>query len=633
MCMANETRRMIHQASTNVTWLVPPGQIRCYVTGNLRKDTPEEHIRQRWARSLVEEYGYAMDDLGIEVPIAMGRARKRVDLVVYRQLAPHEQKNIYIIVEAKRDDIKSTDAKLGRGQLESYMAACPACRYGLWVGEERRGYEKPTDGGLQCISDIPHFGYDQPKLPTRETLVRAHELKSVFRRCHNYIFANAGMQKDKAFHELLKLIFCKTFDEEEGGEILQFAIGPYEQRATSGQRRLMEERLAPLFERVKQRYPFIFGPEEKIDLDIRVASYVVAELQYLSLLDTATDVKGDAYEELVGANLRGDRGQYFTPRNVCDMVVKMSMSLYRNKDLTSLKILDCCCGTGGFLVSWLSNLYSQLLEQEQSRPQRVGSESPHVKARGRARKVCEQNLFGLDIDPTLVSTCQMNLVMHGDGSTNVFRVDSVRSPGEWDSDARRRIPYGEVDIVLTNPPFGGRAKVNDGHILDHYELARWEKEQTRRSMPAEQLFIEAALRFVKPGGYLVIVLPDSILNNPGLLFIRSWLICRTKVIASVDLPKTTFAASGGVNNPSVLVLQRLSESEARRVSQGIMEDRYDVFMARPKTSGIDKRANPIFKRHPDGQENTNERGEKVRDDEVSEVPELFRSWLSGVGVR
>ena len=111
-------------------------------------------------------------------------------------------------------------------------------------------------------------------------LVPALELKSVFRRCHNYIYANAGLQKADAFHELLKLIFCKNFDEEESGTSLQFTIRPQERMTTSGQRRLMEERLAPLFKRVMDRYPFIFESDDQIKLDPRVAAYVVSELQY-----------------------------------------------------------------------------------------------------------------------------------------------------------------------------------------------------------------------------------------------------------------------------------------------------------------------------------------------------------------
>jgi len=613
-------------STNNIIYLVPPGKIRCYVTGVLRPDTPEENVRQRWARSLVEEYGYSKSDIGVNVKIEMGRARKYADLAIFSSGAKHEQAEIYIIIETKRADIKPSDDKGGDGQLISYMAPSPKCRFGLWVGEERRAYERDiATGTIERTGDIPRFGESEPERPTRKDLVPAHELKSTFRRCHNYIYANAGLQKAEAFHEMLKLIFCKTFDEEEGDTQLEFSVHPKERTTESGQRRLMEDRLQPLFERVRERYPFIFDEHERIKLEPKVAAYVVSEMQYISLLTTATDVKGDAYEELVGENLRGNRGEYFTPRNVCDMIVEMVMSLFPRSKLTSLKVLDCCCGTGGFLVSWLTNLKKVIEQQEQLRRTSNIDES----VRNRVRQSCERNLFGLDINPFLVRTCQMNLVLHGDGSSNVFRVDSVKSPGEWDNqDARNEVPYSKADIVLTNPPFGGKAKIDDSHILDRYELTRWEFKDSRSSLPAEQLFIETAMNFLKPGGVLAIVLPDGILNNPGLSFIRSWLLKRGQLIASIDLPKTTFKASGGANNPSVLIVRKFANEERRNADNGIMDTAYSVFMATPETSGIDNRAVPIYLRHPDGREKQDENGQKIKDDQVSVVAGSFRQWLT-----
>ena len=620
---------MTNQNDNDILYAVPPGQIRCYVTGRLRRDTPEENVRQRWARSLVEEYGYPKSDIGIEVTIAMGRARKRADLVIFhRDSKRRGQDDAFIIIETKRDDRRASDTRFGEGQLRSYLAASARCQFGLWVGDERLAFERDlVTGEITRIGDVPRYGSAEPEMPTRNDLAAAHELKSVFRRCHNYIYANAGLQKAEAFHELLKLIFCKTFDEEESWDNLLFAVHPRERMSESGQRRLMEERLDPLFESILERYPFIFEQGERIRLDRRVAAYVVHELQYLSLLDTTTDVKGDAYEELVGENLRGDRGEYFTPRNVCDMATRMVMSLYPRDRLTSLKILDCCCGTGGFLVSWLNNLSRTLLTQEEGRGLGRRQASPVERVRARVRDVCNRNMFGLDINPFLVRTCQMNLVLHGDGSSNVFRADSVRPPGEWDdAEARLRIPYGDADVVFTNPPFGGRSRIDDAHVLGQYELPGWESMNPRSSIPAEQLFVEAALRFVKPGGHLAIVLPDGILNNPGLRFIRSWLLRRARLVASVALPKTTFKASGGVNNPSLLLVQKFTPTEAAQADNGILDTAYQVFMSTPQTAGIDNRANPVYVRHPDGQEQLDDDGRKIIDDEIAAVSDAFSRW-------
>ena len=611
----------------NVVYLIPPGKIRCCITDHLRNDTPEENVRQRWARSLMEEYGYPKADIGIEVTIAMGRARKQADLVVYRHGAERIQENITLILEAKRDDVLPSDKDKGIDQLKSYMAACVACRYGLWVGKERIGFEKTETAGFEQIPDVPRFGSDTVQLPTHDDLTPTHELNSVFRRCHNYIYANAGLQKAEAFHEFLKLIFCKTYDEEESVGDLRFRVGTKERSTESGQRRLMEDRLAPLFRDVIARYPFIFGAHETIQLEPRVAAYLVSELQFLSLLNTETDVKGDAYEELVGANLRGDRGEYFTPRNVCDMGVQMAMALHPETRITSLKVLDCCCGTGGFLVSWLNNLYNVLLRQEEARQQAQTRTNPEERARERVKEVCDRNLYGLDINPFLVRTCQMNLVLHGDGSSNVYRTNSVQLPGEWEEDARRAIPFGKVDVVLTNPLFGGEGKIEDGHVLGQYELPRWDARAMRGSMPAEQLFIETAMRFLRPGGHLVIVLPRGILNNRRERFLRSWLLQRSQIVAVVDLPITTFAASKGVNNPSVIVARKFKREEAQRAEGGMQPEAYDVFMAVPMTAGINKRAKPIYLRHPDGRERVNKRGDRIRDDQIATVAPEFRRWV------
>ena len=147
---------------------------------------------------------------------------------------------------------------------------------------------------------------------------------------------------------MLKLIFCKVHDETESSGELQFYIQNDERRSEAGQRRVRDERITPLFEAVKQRYPYIFKDDERVDFIGRVLAYIVSELQRLSLLQTRTDIKGSAYEELVGANLRGDRGEYFTPRNVCDMAVKVAMATYPAHRLSGLRVLDPCCGTGDF---------------------------------------------------------------------------------------------------------------------------------------------------------------------------------------------------------------------------------------------------------------------------------------------
>ena len=423
-------------------------------------------------------------------------------------------------------------------------------------------------------------------------------------------------------------MFCKVLDENEFVDQLRFFVHGEERTSIAGQRSLRDERIVPLFDDVKERYPYIFDADERIKLNLKVLAYIVSELQRYSLLDTQTDVKGQAYEELVGANLRGDRGEFFTPRNVCEMAVRMVLTLYSDQRIASLKVLDCCCGTGGFLVAAVNQLRHRVAGFEQAK----GGLPEDIRHRiaVRIKDMAERNLFGMDINPFLVRTTQMNLVMHGDGSVNVFQGDSLAAPGEWDDEgARRKIKQDSFDVVVTNPPFGGQAHVDDPHTLSRYQLPTLETKDTRRLMPAEQLFVEGALKYVKRGGYLAIVLPRSIANNPGLKFIRKWLLANARIVASVDLPKETFAEGGGVPNPSVLIMQRLTPEEERLAQAGVL-DQYDIFMAIPKKVGIDKRGNPIYARTPEGLVVLDENTKPTVDDDLPRVVSDFEQWHEGL---
>lgn len=618
---------MADQAS-NVVQFVPAGKIRCFITGKLRRDTPEEHVRQRWARSLVEEYGYDRGDIEVEFRIKIGSKKAGIDLAVFRPDVPHKQENVFIAVEAKRADVKENDRKDGVEQLKSYMAVCSTCRFGIWVGESRLAFSRQEDGTIDDEVDIPRCGEDEPIIPDFNDLVPALDLNATLRRCHNYIYTNSGLQKAEAFHELVRLIFAKVYDETESDGPLRFYVRTKERRSVAGQRRLVDDRIGPLFDAVKERYPYIFPPGDKLKMDRRVVAYVVAELQRYSFLRTQTDIKGAAYEEMVGENLRGNRGEYFTPRNVCDMAISMVFSLFPAHRQTTIRILDTCCGTGGFLISAVNQQRALL----QAREHRRGGSEAEIAERvsNGVKAIANQTLYGVDINPVLVQACQMNLVMHGDGSANVYRADSLYSPSEWDDEeARSKIAHGKFDVVVTNPPFGSEAVVDDPHVLEQYELARVGSRDLRASMPPEQLFVEGAWKFLKDGGIMAIVLPDSILNNPSLGFIRHWLFRRARIIASVDLPKETFADSGGVPNPSVLIVQRLTREEMKMAEADALAPN-DIFMAIPKTAGRNKRGKPVYYRTPDGLEVLDENMERTVDDELPVVAERFAVWAGSV---
>ncbi len=594
--------------------VIPAGKIKCFITGKLRKDTPEERIRQDVARSLVEEYGYEKSDIEVEFSVKMGRARKRADIVIFYEKKAHTQENAYIIIEVKTEKVKPSDRKEGINQLKTYVAACLNCSFALWVGNERLAFKIIKVKGkrdIEEISDIPKRGETTAPRYTKGTLVPAVELKQVFKRTHNYIYANQGLQKDKAFEELQKLIFIKVYDEQYSPR-LQFYISDDEETSD------LRERLTEVFKKVQSRYKYIFKGDEKIELNDTILRYIAKELQRFSLVETETDIKGEAYEEIVGPNLRGDRGEFFTARNVCKMTIGMLFSLFPEEKVTSpgaLKLLDPAVGTGGFLIASVQKI-KQLTEKRGFKYDRL---------RDLVREVSNTNLFGIDFNPFLVKVAQMNMVMHGDGSANIFQTNSLENPSNWRDDVKNAIKFEEFDIVVTNPPFGTQALIDNTDILDQYELTKIDAKSPRTSLPPEQLFIERCLDFLKPGGFLGIVLPDSILSNPGLTWIRKWILKKTYMIASVDLPGETFEPHTGTQT-SILILKKKKTEQEK-----ITED-YEAFMALPEKVGHDRRGNPLIKTTPDGKRILDTNNNPVLDDHLPIVTQKFEEWVRRKGM-
>ncbi|PEH85328.1 N-6 DNA methylase [Burkholderia gladioli] len=638
--------------------IVQQGKVLDFIDGTTqREETQEEYVRQEIAKSIVREYGYPKSDIAVEFTLRVGTRKPRADLVIFSEGTARTQENAFIIVECKAKTVKATDRKEGVGQLQSYMAASPNSVYGMWTnGLERFCYQKVVKGGqiiFEEIPDILSFGqseedadrpdFDQLKPASSDALLFA------FRRCHNYIAGNQGLQKPQAFWELLKLIFCKIHDERNSSDV-QFYAGARDRNGINGTLKV-KGRIDKLFEAVKSDYPSIFQNNDLVALTPSVLTYIVGQLQMYSLLESDVDVKGHAYEEIVGANLRGDRGEFFTPRNVCNMAVAML------DPTESQLILDPACGTGGFLISAMNHVIEKIRAAEIER-WKGNVERAEPKVRDRIAKFASNFIVGLDFNPELVKATKMNMVMNNDGSGGLFQANSLANPATWDEALRERGLNDSVDLIFTNPPFGSKIPVDEPSILERYDLGhvwsynsaldKWSRTtQLQKSQPPEVLFIERCVKFLKPGtGRAAMVLPDGILGTPGLGYVREWILTNARVLASIDLHPDTFQPNVSVQT-SILVLQRKTEREIALEAAANRKRDYQVFMAVANHIGHDKRGNKTYVRDEKGNEIVEVVDEtikeyiagkptyrrqktlkKVVDDNTLQIAQEFRKWLS-----
>lgn len=671
----------IDQAGGDEVTSLEEGKVLDYITGDPIKESAKEQVRQRIARALFHEYGISVEDMARDFKMKVDGRRKKIDIAIFTGGEAHSAENLRRIVVCDKEPkvgskgaYKMRDheqAKKEFGLLHAAMTEAEHCRYGLWTnGLDFFFFEKEVtrfDVKFKPLGDWPMAdeSLGSRTVASNAQLRRADRdmLLTAFRRCHNYIHGNEGMPKDAAFWQFLYLIFAKLHDERRPKEKApRFFAGMFEKQV-NGKKQLVDEQFDPegqkairsrveaLVEEVAAKYKdTVFRDHPpRITLSDRALAFIVGELAKYDLGRTAVDAKGAAYQELVKHNIRGDRGQYFTPRGPVDLMVAMLDPQDHER------LLDPACGTGGFLVSALKHI-DRALHDEDDVPSGEESTDEFLSIQDRLIHYVENNLFGGDFDPFLVRAAQMNILMASNGQAQMFYMNSLEFPAghlPGVGEASEKAALGTIDVVMTNPPFGSTIPVTSPNILSNYELAHvWERTddggfrntgRVQGSVAPEVLFIERCLNWLKPGGRMGIVLPDGILGNPGDEYIRWWILRHCWVLASVDLPVEVFIVEASVNIlTSLLFLKKKTQQEMKAEDLGAKTD-YPVFMAVAEKVGFDRRGNTLYKRRPDGEELVEEvehreririggksvvrvlrRKEKTVDDDLPQIAEAYR---------
>jgi len=575
---------------------------------NLSK--PEEVIRQLWLFKLVKYYNYPLDRIDLEKDIRFGHEihAKAADIIVYRE----DKITPLVIIETKNPTVEK-----GLDQLKTYINS-EGAPIGVWSnGVEKVVLYRPYPREFQTLRDLPRADQTiedvlEEKL-TLDDLQKDYDLVKILKILEELVLAGAGVD---SFNEIFKLIYAKLFDEKEARKRKDNEV--YFRQSKDS--KITYDVINKLFQSACNEWPGVFNSHEKIDLAPNHLSVCVDEFSKIRLLNSNLEVIDAAFEYLLPDVAKGKKGQYFTPRHVIDMAVKM----LNPKD--DEYVIDPACGSGGFLIHAMRYVWNNDLKQ-----------ADKTAKTDYARKY----IYGIDFDDKPVKIARAMMLIAGDGRSHILKLNSLNTK-EWQGDEsekeraraelRERLhkfedydkdknnkdnfKYFDYDILLSNPPFAG--EIHETPLLKEYDLAKNDKGKLRNKMERHILFIERSLELVRPGGRLAIVLPQGVFNNSNMEYVRDYLLEKARILAVVGLEGNTFKPHAGVKT-SVIFLQKRNEKEKSPKD-------CPIFMAVSKKSGKDNSGEYVYRKDKDGNLMFDSQGKKILEHDLDEIAEEFRKF-------
>lgn len=615
---------------------------------------PEEIVRQLMLDKLINEYSYSVDLLDVEYTVNFGREKKFADIVIFNKT---DKTSIYCVLE-----IKKHSAKDGKDQLKSYTNATGA-PLAVWTnGVEINYYERLDPNYFEPLSDIPKASetiddvknerFTYLELMGKDRLTEERKsLKDLIQEMEDEVLSNAGVD---VFEEVFKLIFTKLYDEMESADDrvnieTQFKIikkqNPtladkeiFAQIDNTDYRKLefrsrgdahhTKETINALYQKAKDKWQGIFEKGEPLRItDENHLQICVGFLQNVKLFNSNLQVIDEAFEYLVNKSAKGEKGQYFTPRNVIDMCVYM-MNPQSNEYM-----IDTACGSCGFTVHTLFNVWQKLVNQGKAQFANFSNQKLTSEQKNFVDKV-----FGIDFDEKSVRVARTLNMIAGDGKTNVLHLNTLdytrweekKKDNNWLStynDGFQRLlklakddknpKEFNFDIVMANPPFAGDIK--DSRLISNYEVAFDPKGKKSNKVSRDVLFIERNLDFLKPGGRMAIVLPQGRFNNTSDEKIRNFVMEKSRLLAVVGLDGNTFKPHTGTKT-SVLFIQKWDETINPKV------DDYEIFMAVSENSGKDNSGLEMYETDEKGERKLDEHNHLIQKHDLKEIAEVFEKW-------
>ena len=438
------------------------------------------------------------------------------------------------------------------------------------------------------------------------TLSKEDNLLKRFSEIHQHIYANDGLSTQEALQEFVKILFLKIHCENT--QVADFQINNDEWNALkqTGNLPNFVQHIADLFEKTKQTYIDVFESDEKIRLSPIALGFAINKLQGVSLTASSQDAKGLAFQRFLAHTEKYGRGQFFTPEPVIDFCVKMLAPQAHET------IADPACGSGGFLVAALHFL-------QKNNPEILAS------------NLIGKQIFGFDINKSIARLAKMKLILEHNGKTNLFCNNSLDDFDELILPLRGDKKFDGFDVILTNPPFGTVGKITNQTQLAKYDLGyKWAKSGEHfikthtiaNAQTVEILFIERCLQLLKEGGRMAMILPNGILENPSLEYLRYYIKLKTKILAIVNLPQETFIPFGTGVKTSLLFVQKDAPNTPTE---------YSIFFGKIKKLGYqgNKNGTPLYQKNEVGKTIYNPYGEAILNEDFSTIIAEYQAFLKG----
>lgn len=560
-------------------------------------NNPEEKVQAETFLKLVLLYNYPANQIKQFETVTMGSSQKEADIIVYND---EECKQPHIVVECKKEEVSELEFVQAKEQAASYAYALAGTIQYIWVTSKIKNDYAQIDKDSKTkrtVPDIPHFGVTEVQKykyvrggrrqneEAGEDVIKQNyfdleqieesELQNRFKQAHQALWAGGELNPSEAFDELDKLIFCKIWDERKArkiGEPYEFQVydEPVPKKATDEQKAKIE---AKKTEELYKRILALYAEGKKVDqevfkdnirLNAQKVRTVVSYLEGVNLTKTDLDAKGRAFETFMGSYFRGDFGQYFTPRPIVKFIIDV---LPIEEDS---KVLDTSCGSGGFLLYALDKVRRQA---NMIYPNYERDLDEHDRHKKYWHDFAEKKLYGIEINEQIARTAKMNMIIHDDGHTNVIASDGLLK-SEVLAETNKGFSYNSFDFIITNPPFGSAVKQTEKSYLHQYKFGNKDVSwldtknsavQKRDTQNTEVLFIEQDYNFLHEGGFLAIVIPDGILTNSTMQYVRDNIEEWYRIVAVVSLPQTAFTANGAGVKSSVLFLRKWSAEQTEKI--------------------------------------------------------------------